>query len=178
MRTLLNTDIVELNYSSPEEIDKEVKVGNIILPFGSGKSGLTKTVTCKIKNLNTSVSKNLHIYIGDEILVDRYAIIQIRTGERFNAYIKTNSILMVKKQMPISASGRSIQDRIVDYLESAPKKCFFSVYNETVRQENIAIAGKYSKLINKIVNAWTFRENKDETMEEFRRRARLITLDS
>lgn len=93
---ILNKDVIELDYSSSKEIDSETIIGGIIIPSTVG-NGMTKTVTCKIKNLHKNVEDELNIHVGDEILVDRYAIIQIKSGlTEFNAFIRKDSVIMVK----------------------------------------------------------------------------------
>ena len=169
VKRILNKDIVELDFDSSEQLDKEEKIGNLILPFGATRDGLAKTITCKIKNLNPAVTKNYGLFIGDDVLVDRYAIIQVKARLEFLAYINVDSIIMVKKK-ECNVSGRPAKDRIVDYLEEAPKKCFFSCYNTMCRHESVAVAMKHSDLMKKIVKEWTDRPDQSETFEEFRTR--------
>jgi co-chaperonin GroES (HSP10) len=92
----LNKDIIELDYSSRTQLDVDQMVGGIIIPATVG-NGITKTTVCKIKNLHKNVEDKLNIHVGDEILVDRYAIIQISKGlSEFNAFIRPDSVIMVK----------------------------------------------------------------------------------
>lgn len=66
--------------------------------------------------------------------------------------------------------GMPVRDRIVNYLEEAPKKCFFSCFNVFSKRESSLIALKNNNLIKKIVKMWEERENPNETFEEFRKR--------
>jgi co-chaperonin GroES (HSP10) len=92
----LNKNVIELDYSARSQLDAEQTVGNIIIPATIG-NGITKTVICKVKNIHKADEDRLNIHVGDEILVDRYAIIQISKGlSEFNAFIRPDSVLMVK----------------------------------------------------------------------------------
>lgn len=68
---------------------------------------------------------------------------------------------------------RVAADRIIDYLEIAPKKCYFSVFNTFSNEESMMVAIRNHKKIEAIVNMWTSRSNESETIEEFRERIRL-----
>jgi hypothetical protein len=70
----------------------------------------------------------------------------------------------------------STAERIVDYLEEAPKKCFFSVYNEFIKHESTLIAIRHTELINKIVELWDKRPNQAETFKEFKERIKNMGL--
>lgn len=95
---VLNKNYIELHYTSSNQIDEEKKVGGIIIPTTVG-NGVTKTVICKIKDINEYTAKKYNLNIGDEILVDRYAIIQTSKGlDEYASFIKTNSVVMVKRQ--------------------------------------------------------------------------------
>lgn len=94
---VLNKDYIELHYTSSNQIDEEKKVGGIIIPTTVG-NGVTKTVTCKIKDINEFTAKQYNLNTGDEILVDRYAIIQTSKGlNEYASFIKINSVIMVKR---------------------------------------------------------------------------------
>lgn len=172
---LLNKDIVELDFDFAKELDKEMQVGNIILPFGSGKDGLAKTIVCRIRNLNPLVTKEYGLFIGDSVLVDRYAINQVKYGDSFCAFINIDSIIMVKKVDRVASLGRSVKDRIVDYLEMAPKKCYFSCYNTMAREESVAVAMKHANLIKTIVEAYK-QKPPEESFEEFRHRVHAVPI--
>lgn len=86
---------VDRDTINPEEI-----IGGIIIPF-SKDNALTKTITCKVKNINPITEKKYNIHIGDEVLVDRYAIITQNLmkdkDKEFRAFIKMNSVILVKR---------------------------------------------------------------------------------
>jgi co-chaperonin GroES (HSP10) len=90
-RILLDVNRDTIN---PEEI-----VGGIIIPH-SEKHALTKTITCKIKQINEDTSKKYNLFVGDMILVDRYAIISHNkmndASKPFHAIIDVNNVLMKK----------------------------------------------------------------------------------
>ena len=94
---ILNNNIVLLDVTR-DSIDPEEIVGGIIIPH-SKQNALTKTITCKIKDLNDWTAKEYGLKVGDEILVDRYAIYQHNkmadSSKEFNAFINAKSIIMV-----------------------------------------------------------------------------------
>lgn len=93
---ILNKDYIELHYSSSNQIDEEKKVGGIIIPTTVG-NGITKTVICTVKDINEFTECEYNIHKGDEILVDRYAIIQTSKGlDEYASFVKINSVIMVK----------------------------------------------------------------------------------
>lgn len=167
----LNSDVIELGFESSDQIDTFDTVGGIILPFGAGGvDAIQKTVVATVKQIRESASKKLGIRAGDEILVDRYAIIQVKKGlTEFNSFIKTDSVIMTKKKCT-EVKGRPAKVRILDYLEIAPKKCFFSCYNTFCREECTLVAMKYVPMIKAICKMWEERENHDESFEDFRKR--------
>lgn len=94
---VLNKDYIELHYTSASQIDEEKKVGGIIIPATAGDA-ITKTVICTVKDINPYTEKEFNIHKGDEILVDRYAIIQTSKGlDEYACFVKMNSVVMVKK---------------------------------------------------------------------------------
>ena len=63
-------------------------------------------------------------------------------------------------------------DRIIDYLEIAPKKCYFSLLNTFANNECMMVAMRHHETISLIINMWNFRKNENETIEEFRERVK------
>lgn len=92
----LNNNILLLDVTR-DSIDPEEIVGGIIIPH-SKQNALTKTITCKIKDINNWTSKEYGLKVGDEILVDRYAIFQHNkmsdTSKEFHALINIKSVIM------------------------------------------------------------------------------------
>lgn len=90
----LNKDIIELDYDSTYSIDKEQIIDGIIIPSCVNDNGMTKTVICKIRDINKKTAEEYNLHPGDTILVDRYAIIQTKKGLDFTAFIRINSVVM------------------------------------------------------------------------------------
>jgi hypothetical protein len=65
-------------------------------------------------------------------------------------------------------SPRLAADRIIDYLEIAPKKCYFSVLNTFSKEESMMVAMRNHKKIEKILELWNNRTNENESFDEFR----------
>lgn len=161
MPTILNNNIIQLDIKNKFELECEENLGGIILPFGVGRNAITKTITCKIKNISSSAIEKYNINVGDEVLVDRYAIIKVTDKldpNKINAYINTDSIIMVKRIEGTSSNTFSTpKEKVLHYLNIAPKKCYFSVFNTMKNNECTLIAMKHSKLITRIVNAYSER---------------------
>lgn len=159
MKLSLLNDSIRLDYTDANTMENGEMVGGIYLPSGSSNNAVDKTVTCKILDIAEETARSINAYIGDEILVDRYAIMKIEDPEfGFIALIKPASIIMVKRDPALGSKftpNLEYIDDVIDALLNAPKKCYFSLFNYMQRVKGNTIATQCSDKLKKITAAYS-----------------------
>lgn len=93
MDELLNNHI-ELDIVQ-SELDKERIVNGIYLP-GEAYGKNNATTTAIVKNITTELSNKTGVNIGDRVMVDRWAIIQLnKYTKNYKTFINIKSVLGV-----------------------------------------------------------------------------------